>query len=127
MEALRAQVYGPAMTASSHELYLVILKAVAEDYQSFESIVSQASIADPAYRLGVETEQTLLSLVATNLVGAYLLHADPPYATPVDATPEMIRTYWFCITKEGRTYLENALAPEQNFLRRYERPGTART
>ena len=115
------------MTASSHELYLVILKAVAEDYQSFESIVSQASIADPAYGLGVETEQTLLSLVATNLVGAYLLHADPPYATPVDATPEMIRTYWFCITKEGRTYLENALAPEQNFLHRYERPGTART
>jgi hypothetical protein len=127
MEALRVHMHGLAMTASSHELYLLILRAVAEDYQSFESIVSQVSITDPEYGPGVEIEQSLLSLVATNLVGAYLLHADPPYATPVEATPEMIRTYWFCITEEGRKYLDDAVAQEQKFLRRHERSGTART
>ena len=123
-EVLRAQVYGPAMTASSHEICRVILKAVAEDYQSFESIVGQVSGANPEYGSGVEIEHLLLSLLASNLAGAYLLHADPPYATPVESTPEMIRTYWFCITEQGRKFLDMS-AREQISSRDRERPRPA--
>jgi hypothetical protein len=126
MEALRVHMHGLAMTASSHELYRVILEAVSEDYQSFESIVSQVSDADSAHGLADEIERILLSSIANNLVAAYLLHADPPYATEVEATPEMIRTYWFCITEEGRKYLDG-FAPEQKSSRRHERSRPAPT
>jgi hypothetical protein len=91
------------MTGSSHELDRVVLEAVSEDYQSFESIVSKLSqFADIVV---ADIERTLLSCIADNLVAAYLIHADPPYATEVGASSETIRRYWFCITEQGREYI----------------------
>lgn len=82
----------------------VVLEAVSEDYQSFESLLSKLSQSKDAYEVP-EIERMLLSALSNHLVSAYLLHADPPYATEVGAGPETIRRYWYCITEEGREYL----------------------
>ena len=93
------------MTASSRELDRVILEAVSEDYQSFESVVKKLSQANQFAYGAMDIERTLLSSIADNLVAAYLLHADPPYATEVGVDADTVRRYWFCITEEGREYL----------------------
>lgn len=93
------------MKASSRELDRVILEAVSEDYQSFEAVVSKLSQASQIAYGVTEIERMLLSSIAKHLVGAYLIHADPPYATEVGVDPDTIRRYWFCITEQGREYL----------------------
>ncbi len=93
------------MTASSRELDRVILEAVSEDYQSFESVVNKLSQASRFACGAVDIERMLLTSIANNLVAAYLIHADPPYATEVGVDAETIRRYWFCITEQGREYL----------------------
>jgi hypothetical protein len=92
-------------TSRSREFERAILEAVSEEYQSFESVVSKLSPASQITYEVIEIESMLLSLIANNLVGAYLIHADPPYATEVEADPDTIRRYWFCITEQGREYL----------------------
>ena len=108
------------MTASAHELERVVLESVSEDYQSFESVVSKLSHLSAAYGGVTDVERVLLSSISNKLVAAYLLHADPPYATEVGATSDNIRRYWFCITDEGRKYLAS-LAPKQIVSRRSNR------
>lgn len=93
------------MKARLYELDRVVLEAVSEDYQSFEAVASKLSQANAAYFTITAVEQILLTSIASNLVAAFLLHADPPYATEVGANSENIRRYWFCITDEGRNYL----------------------
>src|SRR5438067_4037675 len=90
------------MTASFQELDRVVLEAVSEEYQSFEAVVSKLSQANCGI---AEIQRVLLSSIANKLVAAYLLHADPPYATEVGTDSESISRYWFCITEEGRRYL----------------------
>lgn len=104
------------MTASSREIDRVMLEAVSEDYQSFEAVVSKLS--QFAEFLVTDIERILLDSIAKNLVAAYLLHADPPYATEVSASSETIRRYWFCITDEGRQYLSQ-LIEQQAVARRH--------
>ena len=93
------------MTASSNELGRVILEAVSDEYQSFEALVSKLSRVNDVDFGITDIERVLLSSIAGKLVRAYLIHADPPYATEVGAEPETVRRYWFCITEEGREYL----------------------
>lgn len=95
------------MKASSSELDRVVLEAVSEDYQSFEAVVSKLS--QITNFVVTDIERVLLSSIANNLVAAYLIHADPPYATEVGASSETIRRYWFCITEEGRQYLHQLI------------------
>lgn len=107
------------MTESSHELDRVVLEAVSDDYQSFESVVSKLSQSNSAYEKVTDIERVLLSSIANKLVAAYLLHADPPYATEVGADSDNIRRYWFCITDEGRKYLgslarKQTVSPQHN-------------
>jgi len=94
-----------AMRASFHELGRLVLEAVSEEYQSFETVVSKLSRSNFAYREVMEIERVLLSSIEKKLVAAYLIHADPPYATEVAADSDSIRRYWFCITEEGRKHL----------------------
>lgn len=106
------------MKASSRELDQVVLEAVSEDYESFESVVSKLSRSDYADCGVTDIESILLSSIANNLVGAYLIHADPPYATEVGADSETIRRYWFRITEEGRRYLRRSGHKQAVFRRR---------
>jgi hypothetical protein len=108
------------MTASIHELDRVVLEAVSEDYQSFESVVSKLSKLNAAYGGVTDIERVLLSSIANKLVAAYLIHADPPYATEVGANSDNIQRYWFCITEEGRKYLAG-LARKHTVSRRRNR------
>ena len=94
-----------AMRASFHELDRVILEAVSEDYQSFEAVVSKLSQENDRYDNATDIERVLQRSIASNFIAAYLLHADPPYATEVGANSDNIRRYWFCITEKGREYL----------------------
>jgi len=100
------------MTASFQELDRVVLEAVSEDYQSFEAVVSKLSQANCGI---AEIQRVLLSSIANKLVAAYLLHADPPYATEVGADSENISRYWFCITEEGRRYLDRQVRKQAVF------------
>ena len=106
------------MKVSFHELDRVVLEAVSDDYQSFESLVSKLSRSQGPHYRAVEIERMLLSAIANHLVSAYLIHADPPYATEVGANAETIRRYWFCITEEGRDFLRRPF-PKQTVLRRH--------
>ena len=93
------------MTASSPELDRKVLETVSEDYQSFETVVSKLSRVNAVPLAVGDIERLLLGLIADNFVTAYLIHADPPYATEVGAGAETIRRYWFCVTERGRQYL----------------------
>jgi hypothetical protein len=96
------------MAISAAELKRIVLEAVSEDYESFESLVQKLSCLNDAVdeRSDIDQiEHSLLSSVENHLVGAYLIHADPPYATAVPADLETIRRCWFFITEEGRAYL----------------------
>jgi hypothetical protein len=101
------------MNVSARELDRVVLETVSEDYESFEAVVSKLSL-----RLNhsacttseiARVERSLLAFIANNLVRAYLIHADPPYATAVGVDLDTVRRYWFCITEEGQDYLSKNL------------------
>lgn len=97
----------------------MVLEAVSEDYQSFEAVVSKLSqFADWVVS---DIEQILLATITNNLVAAYLIHADPPYATEVGADSETIQRYWFCITEEGRRYLSQLTEKQTVSTRRGSR------
>jgi hypothetical protein len=87
------------------DLNRMILEIVLRDFEPFESIVAKLSKANPAIGSG-EVKGFLLALLADELVGTYLIHADPPYFTAVDATPDTVEWYWFLITEEGKRQLE---------------------
>jgi hypothetical protein len=94
------------------ELDRIVLQAVSEDCESFDTVVSKLS------RLGSfisgtcdidKVERSLLSSVANRLVEAYVIHADPPYATAVNADTDSVRRYWYCLTEAGRQHLRGIL------------------
>ncbi|HEY3624973.1 MAG TPA: hypothetical protein VGL00_01780 [Terracidiphilus sp.] len=93
------------MTVGNHQIDRVVLEAVSDDYQSFESVADKLSQADSGAWAVIDVERILLISIANKLIAAYLIHADPPYATEVGADSSNIRTYWFCITEEGRRHL----------------------
>ena len=95
------------MPLSADELRRIVLEAVSEDYESFEAVVSRLSrLPDAEDRCDIDRiEHSLLCSVAHRLVGAYLIHADPPYATAISADPDTVRKCWFFITDAGREYL----------------------
>jgi hypothetical protein len=96
------------MPISTAELKRIVLVAVSEDYESFESVVRKLSRMNKAIDEGCDIdriESSLLCSVAHRLIGAYLIHADPPYATAIPADLETVRRCWFFITDEGKEYL----------------------
>jgi hypothetical protein len=98
------------MAIGAAELKRVVLEAVSEDYESFESVVEKLSRPNHAVDDGCDPDQierSLLCSIENHLVEAFLIHADPPYATAVAANMDTIRRCWFFITDEGREYLCN--------------------
>jgi hypothetical protein len=97
------------------DLNRMILELVACDFEPFESILDNLSrrntdalsACDPD-----EMQEVLLALVTDGLLGAYLIHADPPYITAADPSLETVQRYWFMITEKGVRYLKNTSAPQ---------------
>lgn len=85
-----------------------LLTAVSFDFQPLEVLIgtllqrhetaSETSGERRIYR-------RLLSLIQDGSISANLLHAEPPYVTPVQATPATMSSCWFLITEKGREHL----------------------
>ena len=97
------------------DLNRMILEIVLRDFESFESIVAKLSETKPEVD-SEEIKGLMLALLADDLIGTYLIHADPPYFTPVDATPETIEWYWLLITEEGKKHLEAPSASQASVM-----------
>lgn len=97
------------------DLNRMILEIVLRDFEPFEAIVAQLSAANPEVGSN-EIKRLLLPLLADDLVAAYLIHADPPYFTPVDATSDTIEWYWLLITEKGKRLLQPASEPRTSVL-----------
>jgi hypothetical protein len=92
-----------------------ILEIVLGDFESFETIF--AKLSKGGIEIGSdEVKALLLALLAGDLLGAYLVHADPPYFTPVAATPDTVEWYWFLITEEGKRHLHTPSEPQASVL-----------
>ena len=87
------------------DLDRMVLEAVSQDYVPFESIVRKLKDRDVTTSDTIRT--SLLGLVASNQVGAYLLHAEPPFYTAVTATEVTLDRFWFFITEEGEQSLRS--------------------
>jgi hypothetical protein len=72
------------------ELDRIILEIVSDDFEPFESVVrklSHRSIGiQPQFHID-QIQKSLLGNTVNRLVGAYLIHADPPYMTAVSVAP----------------------------------------
>jgi hypothetical protein len=81
-----------------------IMEVVSRDFEPFEAIVSKVSRG----RDNDATDEVLTGLrvlLDNGLVGAYLIHADPPYATPVDPEPNSMHRFWYTVTARGKSCL----------------------
>jgi hypothetical protein len=104
------------------DLNRMILEIVLRDFESFELIVAKLSKANPEVGSD-QVKGLLLGLLADDLLGTYLIHADPPYFTPVDATLETIERYWLLITEEGKRHLETCSKPQVSVLQEEQTVG----
>ncbi len=93
----------------------MILEIVLRDFESFETIVAKLSKVKPDVGSD-EVKALLLALLADDLLAAYLIHADPPYFTPVDAAPSSIEFYWLLITQEGKKHLQAPSEPQASVM-----------
>jgi hypothetical protein len=96
------------MREEQEPLRKLILEAVSNDYEQFESIVSQ--IRDWQEILGIEldfdpVEQLLMDSIAAREIGAYLLFPDPPHFVPTEVTEDTLFKSWFFLTGLGRERL----------------------
>ena len=90
------------------ELDRLVLAAVCDDFVTLEFINDKLS--GPGGRFTGTLDSALLhsrliGLVADKLINAYLLHADPPYITPVKIDSHALPACWFYITQRGRKCL----------------------
>jgi hypothetical protein len=88
----------------------MILEVVLCDFESFESIVSRVTRQtgdNPSSEDAGTVSAALLALIDVGLVGAYLIHADPPYFTVVAPTLETVQRFWFMITESGKSQVQH--------------------
>ncbi len=83
------------------------MEAVCEDILPFEQVIRDVGRrqAPDAQIDEDQIQQALLELNARGLLGIYVLDAEPPYLSPVDADPATIRRYWFTLTGKGQKAL----------------------
>jgi hypothetical protein len=103
------------------ELDHLILSAVGDDFMTLEFIADK--LLKPAGgipgKLDAKNLQArLLKLISNKLINAYLLHADPPFITPIEIGHDALPTSWFYITQRGRKCLSNLSGKQDRVLRR---------
>jgi hypothetical protein len=95
------------MLQDCDQFELALLEVVFNDLEPFESIESKLSPQQTASGETFDIRTILLRSITDDLVGAYLLHAEHPYVTAVEAHPDTIHRYWYCITSRGKRRLQN--------------------
>jgi hypothetical protein len=92
------------------EFERTVLEVVLNGFEPFESITAKLSqqhtVSGGRFDMG-NLQSPLLRLLADDFVGAYLIHAEPPYVTALEARPDAIHRYWYRITGKGETRLYN--------------------
>jgi hypothetical protein len=104
----RPQVNESKQFPQGAEFDRLILAAVAKDLEPLEIIQSKISnLLKVSLEVPVSdlVESSLIRLIAEELIAGYLLHAEPPYITPVDVNSGQLENYWFYITEEGKKLL----------------------
>lgn len=107
------------------ELDHLILASVGDDFMTLEFIADKliAPSSGIAGKLDAgDLQSRLLELIADKLVNAYLLHADPPFITPIEIGYDALATSWFYITQRGRKCLHNSAGRHAQVLRRGANP-----
>ena len=98
------------MLQNCDEFEHALLEVVYNDVEPFESITARLSQQHTArggtFDVG-KLQRLLLLLVADDLVGAYLIHAESPYVTAVETNSDTIHRYWYRITGRGKRRLHN--------------------
>ena len=90
------------------ELDRLVLGAVGDEFVPLEFIVDKLGRPGSPIIGRLDPDliySRLLNLIADKLINAYLLHAEPPYITPVQISPRALPTSWFYITQRGRKCL----------------------
>ena len=81
-----------------------LLEVVFNDIEPLEAITAKLSLQPTASGGTFDVrnlQRLLLLLIADDLVGAYLIHAESPFVTAVEANSDTIQRYWFRITGRG--------------------------
>jgi hypothetical protein len=86
------------------QLERLILEAVSRDFVPFETIVLILEDQSPVTLDTIAS--SMLSLIASGDIGAYLIHAEPPFHTAVTPTRDTLERYWFVITESGELELQ---------------------
>jgi hypothetical protein len=100
------------------EMDRLILEAVGDDFITLDCIIEGVSMPAGGAKLDpTDLQRRLLSLVSDKLINAYLLHAEPPFITPIQIGSRSIPTSWFYITQRGRKCLRNSARKYQHVHR----------
>jgi len=85
-----------------------LLEVVFNDIEPLESITAKLSQQPTASGGTLDVgslQRLLLLLIDADLVGAYLIHAEAPFVTAVEAKSDTIQRFWFRITGRGKSRL----------------------
>lgn len=98
------------MLKDCDEFERTLLEVVFNDLEPLESIAVKLSQQPTTGSGSLDTrnlQRLLLVLIANDLVGSYMIHAESPYVTAVETTSETIHRYWYRITSRGRRRLHD--------------------
>jgi hypothetical protein len=98
------------MLQDCDEFERTLLEVVFNDTAPFESITAKFSQQHAAIGGTFDVrnlQPLLLLLIADDFVGAYLLHAEHPYVTAVEAKSDTLQRYWYRITARGKRRLHS--------------------
>jgi hypothetical protein len=100
---------GNKLSNRDERLRMIVLSAIADDYESFRIIAHETSERAGKAGLGVKHEDILdllAGLIHEGLAKGYVLSSQVPYAEPAEYSPELAHTLWYLITDEGKQILK---------------------
>jgi hypothetical protein len=89
---------------TSEELLLMILEAVANDYEELDTITDQIAEWTETPRSELDTERvkaTVADAIASGYISAYELSPSKPHAVEVSTAAQDLENYWFLISERG--------------------------
>jgi hypothetical protein len=90
---------------ASDELLLMVLEAVANDYERLDHVANQIATwtETPLDRLDVaKIRGALAGAINLGYIEAYEINSNPPHAVKVSTTGNSLDRYWFLISESGK-------------------------
>jgi hypothetical protein len=98
------------MTKNADELEYLVMRAVADDIEEFEMIVSEIAKwtnGNNAMPNSTQVERALLEAIADKRVKAYEVLGTSNQLTETQADSENLHRLWFYITDQGKTKMQD--------------------